>query len=329
MAPEFPPRLIAFSLDAAGNGLAATIENVEPMPPGSASRPLRVKWSELATPAGYRAVCGGALYVEEADGVLFTPPAPVQLESLEGDRYRWIQGTPPDVPWVMIAFVYPHGRSFRHARPAPTAAKSADGRIAAYWCLRGDDLGRTSVEWTLHPVRGPIDAEVRYLNSHSSLDSVPTASGIEMDTSADVPNRTIRVFLCHWSGDKDTVRALHTRLQAAGFAPWLDELDILPGEDWQRAITAAVRNSDVVLVCLSRGSVSTVGYLQREIRTALDVAEEQPEGAMFLIPLKLEPCDVPERLQRWQWLDYFAAGAHARLLSALRKRASQLASTGT
>lgn len=327
MAPEFPPRLIAFTLDDAENGLAATIENVEPTRPGLGAPPLRVKWSELAPPVGYRTVGCDALYVEDAAGVLFTPPAPVQLESLENGRYRWTQGTPPDVPWVMIAFVYPHGRSFRHARPAPTAAKVVDGRIAAYWCLRGDDLGRTSVEWTLHPITGPIDAEVRYLNSHSSLETVPAAAGIEIDTTADQRNSTIRVFLCHSSGDKEAVRALHARLKAAGFVPWLDELDILPGEDWQRAITTAVRSSDVVLVCLSRGSVSKVGYLQREIRTALDVAEEQPEGAMFLIPLKLEACDVPERLQRWQWLDYFEPGAHDRLLLALRKRASQLAST--
>lgn len=326
MAPEFPPRLIVFTLEAAAEGLTASIENVEPMQPGPGAPPLRVKWSELALPLGYRAVGSGALFVEEASDVLFTPPSPVQLKSLENDRFRWIQGTPRDVPWVMIAFVYPRGHSFRHARPAPTAAKVVNGRIAAYWCLRGDDLGRTSVEWALHAVSGPLEHEVRYLNSHSSLDAVPASAGIEIDATSARSPAVVRVFLCHASDDKSSVRKLHARLTEAVFTPWLDELDILPGEDWQRAITAAVKNSHVVLVCLSQRSVQKVGYLQREIRAVLQVAEEQPEGVIFVVPLKLDACAVPDTLRRWQWLDYFQQGADDRLLSALRKRASQLSS---
>ena len=42
-------------------------------------------------------------------------------------------------------------------------------------------------------------------------------------------------------------------------------------------------------------------YIQKEIKFALDVADEQPEGTIFLIPTKLEECDVPERLSQWQW----------------------------
>lgn len=45
--------------------------------------------------------------------------------------------------------------------------------------------------------------------------------------------RPLRVFLCHASGDKITVRALCARLRAAGTDPWLDEEQLLPGQDWQ------------------------------------------------------------------------------------------------
>ena len=110
-----------------------------------------------------------------------------------------------------------------------------------------------------------------------------------------------RVFLCHSSGDKDQVRDLYQRLKDDGFHPWLDEEDLLPGQDWSQEIPKAVRSSAVVLVCLSRSSVSKTGYVQREIKYALDVAEEQPEGSIFLIPVMLTDCDVPERLRRWQW----------------------------
>ena len=325
MAPEFPPRLVVLTLESAGDSVAALMENVELNQASLAdARRLRVKWSELTPPAGYRAVGSGALFVEEAPGVVFTEERPVPLHRLEGQRFRWVQGTPPDVPWVMIAFVFPVGYSLRRARPAPTAAKTVEQRVAVYWCLRGDDLGRTSVEWDLHRLDGDLGSEVRYLNSHSSLDDVPSAAGIEIDSTAAYPVRAVKVFLCHSSTNKSVVRTLHARLEEAGFAPWLDEKDILPGEDWERAIAAAVSASDVVLVCLSKDSVSRVGFLQRELTSALNAAEEQPEGAIFIIPLKLEACDVPERLKRWQWLDYFEDGAHERLLLALRKRASQL-----
>jgi hypothetical protein len=110
-------------------------------------------------------------------------------------------------------------------------------------------------------------------------------------------------------------------LRAEGLAPWLDEEELLPGHDWHREITAAVRTSHVVIVCLSRTSISKAGYVQREIKHALDVADEQPDGTIFLIPLKLEECDAPERLRRWQWVDLFEEKGYDKLIRALRARA--------
>jgi hypothetical protein len=136
--------------------------------------------------------------------------------------------------------------------------------------------------------------------------------------------QTLRIFLCHSSGDKETVRSLYKRLRIDGFYPWLDEENLLPGQDWNQEIIRAVRNSDVVLVCLSEKAVSKAGYVQKEIRYALDVADEQPEGAMFLIPVRLEECDVPQRLSRWQWVNCFEDQGYARLLLALEVKATQM-----
>jgi hypothetical protein len=140
-------------------------------------------------------------------------------------------------------------------------------------------------------------------------------------TDTNTPSRLLRIFLCHSSADKPAVRELYQRFQADGFEPWLDEEDLIPGQDWQREIPKAVKNSDIVIVCLSRGSVNKAGYVQKEIKFALDVAEEQPEGTIFIIPLKLEECEVPDRLRRWQWVNYFAENGYSRLLRALRTRA--------
>src|SRR5437660_12535254 len=97
--------------------------------------------------------------------------------------------------------------------------------------------------------------------------------------------RHLRVFLCHSSGDKPSVRQLYQRLKACNVDPWLDEEDLLPGQDWEYEIRKAVRATDVVIICLSNGSIGKTGFLQREIKFALDVANEQPQGTIFLIPL--------------------------------------------
>lgn len=136
--------------------------------------------------------------------------------------------------------------------------------------------------------------------------------------------RRLRVSLCHSSQDKPAVRVLHQRLKADGFDPWLDEEDLVPGQDWQREIPRAVRAADVVLVCLSHTATTKAGFLQREIRYALDVAEEQPEGSIFLIPAKLGDCEVPDRLTRWQWVELHQPKGYERLVRALELRRQSL-----
>jgi hypothetical protein len=135
---------------------------------------------------------------------------------------------------------------------------------------------------------------------------------------------SLRVFLCHSSGDKPAVRQLYKQLRAEGVEPWLDEEDILAGDDWDSAIRGAVRRSDAVIVCLSRGSVTKAGYVQKDIKHILNVADEQPEGTIFVIPLKLEECEIPERLSRWQWVNFFEEHGFDRLMRSLRKRAESL-----
>jgi len=132
----------------------------------------------------------------------------------------------------------------------------------------------------------------------------------------------IRVFLCHSSADKKSIRDLYEWLQKRGLKPWLDEYDLLAGQEWQPAITKAVRSSNIVLVCLSRNAVTKEGFVQKEIRIALDAADEKPEGSIFLIPVRLEPCEVPDRLRKWQWLDLFEGNGLEKLMVALATRAN-------
>ena len=137
--------------------------------------------------------------------------------------------------------------------------------------------------------------------------------------------RPLRVFLCHASQDKPTVWKLYRYLKQRGVKPWLDQADLLPGEDWEVEIPNALFSSDVILVCLSKNSVDKEGYVQKEISFALDKALEKP-GRIFIIPVKLEECDIPKRLSRYQWVDLSHVDGRKRLLMGLNKRVTELGS---
>jgi GTP-binding protein EngB required for normal cell division len=133
----------------------------------------------------------------------------------------------------------------------------------------------------------------------------------------------LNVFLCHASQDKEKVRELYEKLIKDGLNPWLDEKSILPGQDWNLEIRNAIRNAHAVIVCLSNNSINKVGYIQKELKLALDIADEQPEGVVFLIPIRLEECTVPQRLSHLQYADLFR-NEYEKLLQVLQIRASKL-----
>ncbi|HTP10322.1 MAG TPA: TIR domain-containing protein, partial [Anaerolineae bacterium] len=127
----------------------------------------------------------------------------------------------------------------------------------------------------------PYEKRLNKIEATAVVESRPTSTVNESQALNLQPNadysHSLRIFLCHSSADKPAVRELYQRLRADGFAPWLDEEDLLPGQDWQHEIPKVVRNADAVIVCLSHGSITKTGYVQKEIKFALDVADEQPE----------------------------------------------------
>jgi hypothetical protein len=95
--------------------------------------------------------------------------------------------------------------------------------------------------------------------------------------------RKLKVFLCHASEDKPKVRELYKKLATETWIqPWLDEEDLLPGQDFDLAIYKAARDADII-ICLSTISIKKEGYVNKEIRRALDVADEKLEDTIDLL----------------------------------------------
>jgi hypothetical protein len=136
--------------------------------------------------------------------------------------------------------------------------------------------------------------------------------------------KKLKIFLCHASDDKAEVKDLYNLLVSQGADPWLDAEKLLPGQDWNFEINKALDGSDVILLCLSKKSVDKEGYVQKEVRIALDRALEMPEGRIFLIPARLEECDLPYKIKTYQWVDLFTADGMDKLMKSLNLRASQV-----
>jgi len=176
-------------------------------------------------------------------------------------------------------------------------------------------------------------SEVRYLDNYLKL-SEPTLALVEPSqrqerlfmtegtTESDITrfiSRPLSIFLCHSAEDKPKVRELYHRLRASGMEPWLDEENLSPGQAWAQEILKAVRASDIVLVCLSKESINKSGDIQNEINFALDVAYEQPEDSISIIPARLDSCEVPRQLGQRHWVNLFEERGYEQLLNTCIK----------
>lgn len=116
----------------------------------------------------------------------------------------------------------------------------------------------------------------------------------------------LRVFLSYARSDKPAVRDLYRRLASVKWIePWLDEENLIPGQDWSMEIRNAIESAHAVIICLSKNSVTKEGYIQKELQFTLEVALERPEGKNFILPLRLDDCEIPHRIRMWQYADYF------------------------
>ena len=131
-------------------------------------------------------------------------------------------------------------------------------------------------------------------------------------------SRPLRIFLLHARSDEDAVQRLYGRLVREGADVWLDRERLLPGQDWANEIQKAIHRTDIVVACLSRGFNKQGGYRHEELRIALEEADSRDAAGIFIVPARLEPCDLPEPLRRWQRVDLFEPNGFKQLLTALQ-----------
>lgn len=142
-------------------------------------------------------------------------------------------------------------------------------------------------------------------------------------------NQVKRVFISYAREDKEIARQIFRDLRQVGAEPWLDEESLLPGQRWKTATSTAIRESDFFLALLSSNSVSKRGYVQKELREALELLDQVPDDQIYVIPVRLNDCKpTHEKLLELNWVDLFPEYESGLRRILLVVRPKQAASTG-
>jgi TIR domain len=136
-----------------------------------------------------------------------------------------------------------------------------------------------------------------------------------------LPKQPSRVFLIYAHNDKEVVHKLYHRMVRDRINVWLDVEKLKPGQGWQYEIRKALLKSDLVIVCLSHSFNKQNGFRYEELKLALEKANVLSIDEVFIIPIRLEKCDMPESLRHLQRVDLFEAGGYKKLILALQEPA--------
>lgn len=133
----------------------------------------------------------------------------------------------------------------------------------------------------------------------------------------------LKTFLSYAREDFEFVNSIFNLLTAHGYLPWMDKRLLLPGQDWQQEIVRSIKASDAFIVFFSSNSVGKRGVFQKELKLALDQLDYLLENDVYILPILIDECKVPEKFGNIQWIEKDDPEFKTKLLNSLNLIATQ------
>ncbi|WFU08484.1 TIR domain-containing protein [Rhizobium sp. CB3090] len=133
------------------------------------------------------------------------------------------------------------------------------------------------------------------------------------------------IFISYASEDRPRVTPFVDYLTRAGLDTWLDVRRIKGGANWDIEIRRALDKCQIIVVFISNKSVSKRGFVQREMKLALEKAEEKLVDDIYVVPVILDSdAPYPDQLKGIQYISADDDDCNDKLLDAIRHQLDRL-----
>jgi len=192
------------------------------------------------------------------------------------------------------------------------ASGSKANRLRALWKIEPNDIvGKLLVDLLSYVYHvSAEDPDERLLDECQAI-----TERLLQGTS--MPSTKPLIFVSYARPDLEGAKAIVDLLSHAGFHTWFDKKDLKGGQDWEYEIRRQIGAASLVLICLSTNTVDRKGFFHKEMRYAVDEALKLPKGKVYIMPVRLNDCAIPDDLRQWHALELFAPSASRHLLSSI------------
>lgn len=119
-----------------------------------------------------------------------------------------------------------------------------------------------------------------------------------------------KIFLSYVHEDIGLAKRLYHDLKRHGLDVWFDNESLLPGQEWKKETTKAIRECDYFIGLLSNKCFSKRGFAHSELKLCYKILEQYfpLDSGIFILPVRADKCkpsDGDNRLGRFRWIDIF------------------------